>query len=46
VGSIAPIMQKQKIMLDHFGSGIDSNQSCKWGVEWDFCAPQFLSCNE
>jgi hypothetical protein len=25
------------------GSGIGSNQSCKWGIEWDICAPG-LSC--
>jgi len=32
-------MEKQKIMLDHFGSGIGSNQSCKSGIEWDLYAP-------
>ena len=25
------------------GSGIGSNQSCKWGIKWDICAPG-LSC--
>jgi hypothetical protein len=35
-------MQKQKIMLDHFGSGISSNRNCKLGIEWDLCAPELL----
>jgi len=35
-------MQKQKIMLDHFASGIGSNQSCKWGIEWDLYASTYL----
>src|SRR6266436_10015246 len=26
-------------MLDHFGSGINNNQKCKYGIEWDLCAP-------
>src|SRR6266851_6580477 len=30
-------------MLDHLSSGISSNQTCKWGIEWDLCAPG-LSC--
>ncbi len=30
-------------MLDHFGSGISCDQTCKWGIEWDTCAPG-LSC--
>jgi hypothetical protein len=25
--------KKQKIMLDHFGSGISNNRTCKWGIE-------------
>jgi hypothetical protein len=35
-------MQKQKIMLDHFGSGISNNRTCKWGIEWDICASTYL----
>ena len=31
-------------MLDHFGSGISCDQTCKWGIEWDTCAPGLLSC--
>jgi len=37
-------MQKQKIMLDHFASGIGSNQSCKWGIEWDLYAAGLSCC--
>jgi hypothetical protein len=29
-------------MLDHFGSGINCDQNCKWGIEWDTCAPEPL----
>jgi len=29
-------------MLDHFGSGISCDQTCKWGIEWDTCAPGLL----
>lgn len=29
-------------MLDHFGSGISRDQTCKWGIEWDTCAPESL----
>ncbi len=31
-------------MLDHFGSKICRDQTCKWGIEWDTCAPGLLSC--
>jgi hypothetical protein len=31
-------MQKHKIMLDHFDCGINRDQTCKWGIEWDLCA--------
>jgi hypothetical protein len=24
-------------MLDHFGSPISCDQTCKWGIEWDAC---------
>jgi hypothetical protein len=27
-------------MLDHFGPEISREQTCKWGIEWDTCAPQ------
>jgi hypothetical protein len=26
-------------MLDHLGSRISSDQTCKSGIEWDLCAP-------
>lgn len=25
-------------MLDHFGSGISCDQTCKWDIEWDILA--------
>jgi hypothetical protein len=30
-------------MLDHHNCGISRDQSCEWGIKWDFCAPG-LSC--
>jgi tripartite-type tricarboxylate transporter receptor subunit TctC len=36
-------MQRHQIMLDHFGSGINCDQTCKWAIEWDTCAPGLLS---
>src|SRR5882757_3719622 len=31
-------------MLDYFGPGINCDQTCKWVIEWDTCAPGLLSC--
>src|ERR1700730_3962718 len=31
-------------MFDHFGSGISHDQTCKWGIEWDTCAPGLSCC--
>jgi hypothetical protein len=25
-------------------SGISNNRTCKWGIEWDICAPGLLCC--
>jgi hypothetical protein len=35
-------MQQYKIMLDHLNCGINSDQACKWGIEWDTCGPGLL----
>jgi len=32
-------MQRRWIMLDHIVSGINCDQTCKWDIEWDICAP-------
>ncbi len=32
-------MQRLQIMLNHFGSGRSRDQTCKWGIERDTCAP-------
>ena len=39
-------VQRQQIVLDHFGSGISCDQTCKWGIEWDACALQLRSYKE
>lgn len=31
-------------MLDHFRSVISCDQTCRWGIEWDTCAPELLCC--
>jgi len=31
-------------MLDHFGSEISRDQTCKWGIEWDTYEPGLLCC--
>ena len=35
-------VQTHEIILDHFGSGISCDQTCKWGIEWDTCASIYL----
>ena len=31
-------------MLDHSASEISRDRTCKWGIEWDTCAPGLLCC--
>jgi hypothetical protein len=42
--STAPISAKASDHARSFGFGIRSDQTCKWGIEWDTCAPGLLSC--
>jgi hypothetical protein len=38
-------MRKRNITLDHPDCGIRHDQPCKWGIEWDFCAPGLYGAN-
>src|SRR6266849_3226693 len=34
----------QAFMLDHFNREISCDQTCKWGIQWDFCASGLSCC--
>jgi hypothetical protein len=40
-----PVHTLQKITLDHPDYGISRDEMCKWGIEWDLCAPGLYGSN-